>query len=181
MGIVTLDDPASVVNAKARAEGWPFRCDSELVFDKAELNVLRDVWRAMAVKAGIPRHSDARALDSVLRRLTILERLVDADGNRRFFVRHQGTYLAAVMGNNEGTFIDERIPPELMPRWSTVFDAVLDSAVPLRVVVRFELQKLSYAAGEAFIAPLSDENGATTLLLTGVFIKPREDEGAATP
>ncbi len=180
MGIATRNDPASVVNAKARAEGWPFRCDSELVFDKAELNVLRDVWRAMAVKAGIPRHSDARALDSVLRRLTILERLVDAEGKRRYFVRHQGTYLAAVMGNSEGRFIDQGIPPALMPRWTTVFDAVLDSAMPLRVLVQFEYEKLHYAAGEAFIAPLSDENGATTLLLAGVYIKPREDEDAAT-
>ena len=177
MGIATHKDPAAVVNARARAEGWKFRCDTDLVFDKPELNMLRDVWRAQAFKAGVPTRGapGAKGLDGVLRRLTILERVTDENGRQRYRVEHQGTYLAAVMGNNAGRFIDEGIPAALLPRWMTVLDAVLDSTVPMRVNVEFEFDKLSYASGEAFIAPLSNETGATTLLLVGVFIKPRQD------
>lgn len=180
MGIATLNDPAAVVNAKARAEGWKFRCDTDLVFDKAELNTLRDVWRAQAFKAGVAdyRAPGVKGLDGALRRLTVLERVIDDQGQQRYRVEHQGTYMAAVMGSNAGRFIDQGIPPMLLPRWTTVFDAVLDSGVPMRVNVAFELDRLSYATGEAFIAPLANEAGATTMLLVGAYIKPREEQDA---
>lgn len=187
MVVATRIDPAAAINAKARVGHWPFRCDSDLLFDRPELNLLRDLWRSHASKIGIPRHADfdAKPLESVLKHMTILERVRGTDGVSRFRIEHQGAYLAAVMGNNEGRYIDEGIPEALLPRWTTVFNSVLDGRAPVRVVADFEFAKLSYATGEAFVAPLSDIKGEAKLILVGVFIKPREcaenETGTNTP
>src|SRR5271155_5987618 len=108
MGVVALTDPAEILNAKASAQGWPLQCDSHLAFDRPELTMLRDVWRSRAAKVGLPTRNDlgAHALKSVLRHLSIMERVADADRGVRFRVLHMGSYIAAVMGEKTGSFID---------------------------------------------------------------------------
>lgn len=176
MGIVALTDAAEILNAKAEAEGWPFQCDSRLAFDRPELTMLRDVWRSRAAKVGLPSRHDlgAHALKSVLRHLSIMERVVDAERGSRYRVLHMGSYMAAVMGEKTGSFIDESIPAQLLPRWTTPFDTVLETRTPLRIISNFEHQKLDYASGESFLAPLSSENGDANLLMSCLYLKPRE-------
>jgi PAS domain len=176
MGIVAITDAADMLNAKALAEGWPFQCDSKLVFDRPELTMLRDVWRSRAAKVGLPTRNDlgAHALKSVLRHLSIMERVLDPELGVRFRVLHLGSYIAAVMGDKTGTFIDENIPKELMPRWTVPFSTVLETRTPLRIVSRFEHEKLDYAVGESFLAPLSSETGEANILMSCLYIKPRE-------
>jgi len=176
MGIVALTDAADMLNAKAVAEGWPFQCDSKLVFDRPELTMLRDVWRSRAAKVGLPTRNDlgAHALKSVLRHLSIMERVADAERGVRFRVLHMGSYIAAVMGEKTGTYIDENIPAQLLPRWTTPFDTVLETRTPLRIVSRFEHQKLDYATGESFLAPLSNEAGAASVLMSCLYLKPKD-------
>ena len=176
MGIVALTDAAEILNAKAVAEGWPFQCDSKLVFDRPELTMLRDVWRSRAAKVGLPTRNDlgADALKSVLRHLSMLERVIDAERGSRYRILHMGGYLAAVMGEKTGSFTDENIPAQLLPRWTTPFDTVLETRTPLRVISNFEHQKLDYASGESFLAPLSNEAGEASVLMSCLYLKPRE-------
>jgi len=176
MGIVTLTDAAEMLNARARAESWPLECDSRLVFDRPELTMLRDVWRSRAVKVGLPTRNDlgAHALKSVLRHLSILDRVYDPKKGSRYRVLHMGSYIAAVMGEKTGTFIDESIPAALLPRWTAPFDTILETRTPLRLVTRFEMDKLDYATGEAFVAPLSSESGEANILMSCLYLKPRE-------
>src|SRR5580698_2446683 len=175
MGIVALTDAAEILNAKAVAEGWPLQCDSTLVFDRPELTMLRDVWRSRAAKVGLPTRNDlgADALKSVLRHLSMLERVIDAERGSRYRILHMGGYLAAVMGEKTGSFIDENIPAQLLPRWTTPFDTVLETRTPLRVISNFEHEKLDYATGESFLAPLSSETGEANLLMSCLYIKPK--------
>ncbi|HTW34326.1 MAG TPA: PAS domain-containing protein [Rhizomicrobium sp.] len=176
MGIVAVTDAADMLNAKAFAEGWPFQCDSKLLFDRPELTMLRDVWRSRAAKVGLPTRNDlgAHALKSVLRHLSILERMHDAERGTRYRILHMGSYIAAVMGEKTGCFIDESIPTALLPRWTTPFDTVLETRTPIRIVSRFEHQKLDYATGESFLAPLSNDAGEASVLMSCLYLKPRE-------
>jgi hypothetical protein len=176
MGIVTRTDTAEMLNARALAEGWPFQCDSKLAFDRPELTMLRDVWRSRAAKVGLPTRNDlgAHALKSVLKHLSIMERVIDAERGSRYRVLHMGSYIAAVMGEKTGSFIDENIPAALLVRWTTPFDVVLESRTPLRIVSNFEHQKLDYATGESFLAPLSSEAGEANVLMSCLYLKPRE-------
>jgi len=176
MGIVAVADAADMLNAKAREEGWPFECDSKLVFDRPELAMLRDVWRSGAAKVGLPTQSDfgVDALKSVLKHLSIMERVIDPQLGSRYRVLHLGSYIAAVMGDKTGTFIDENIPKELLPRWTIPFDTILETRTPLRVLSRFEHEQLDYATGESFLAPLLSETGEANLLMSCLYIKPKE-------
>jgi hypothetical protein len=175
MGIVAVTDAAETLNARARAEGWPLECDSKLVFDRPELTMLRDVWRSSAAKVGLPTRNDlgAPALKSVLRHLSIMERVIDPEKGSRYRVLHQGSYFAAVIGDKTGTFIDESIPAVLLPRWTVPFDLILETHTPLRIISRFEHEKLDYAMGESFLAPLSGENGEANLLMSCLYLKPK--------
>jgi hypothetical protein len=176
MGVVVLTDPAEILNAKALAQGWPLQCDSHLAFERPELTMLRDVWRSKAAKVGLPTRSDlgAHALKSVLRHLSILERISNKETGTRYRVLHMGSYIAAVMGERTGQFIDETIPTELLPRWTAPFNTVLDSRTPLRILSKFEYEKLDFADGESFLAPLSDDAGKPNILMSCLYIKPRE-------
>jgi hypothetical protein len=177
MGIAKAIDPAAVINAKAAAEGWPFRCDPDLAFARPDLNLLRDVWHSQATTTAMSDRVlfENKALKSVFRRITIVERITD--GSRtRYRVNYQGSYLAALMGNNLGKFVDEHIPPQLLPRWHTVFDGVLDGGAPVRLTIDFEFARLNFASAEAFIAPLSNGAGKVNLVLVGMFVRPRETD-----
>ncbi|HUO92868.1 MAG TPA: hypothetical protein VMU22_08095 [Rhizomicrobium sp.] len=174
MGIVTLTDAAEMLNARARAEGWPFECDSKLNFDRRELTLLRDVWRSQAAKVGLPSRNDlaAHALKSVLRHLSILDQVRDPKKGTRYRVLHVGSSIAAVMGEKTGSFIDESVPAELLPRWTALFDTIVETRTPLRT--RFEIEQLDYASGEAFLAPLSSEAREANILMSCLYLKPRE-------
>ena len=178
MGIETLKDPASAINAKAKAEGWPFRCDPELEFNRDDLNLLRDTWLSEATPSPMSERTlfDIQALKGLHRRITLIERISQDSGPARYRVKYQGSYLAALMGSNIDKYVDEHIPPYLLPRWHTVFDTVMDSGAPIRLVIDFEFARLNFASAEGFIAPLSNGAGKVNLMLIAMYIKPRETD-----
>ena len=178
-GIVTATDPAAIINAKAIAEGWPFRCDPELAFARADLNLLRDVWQSHLTTSAMSERAlfEVPQIKPVTRHVTILERTA-AEGRTRYRVKYQGSYLAALMGSNLDKFVDENIPPQLLPRWHAVFDNVLDCGTPIRLIVEFEFARLNFAAAETFIAPLSNGAGKVNLVLAGIYFRPRRTDAA---
>jgi len=177
MGIVTATDPAAIINAKAIAEGWPFRCDPNLQFARTDLNLLRDVWHGHLTTSAVSDRVlfEVQSIKQMLRNATVLERSREED-RLRYRVKYQGSYLAALMGSNVDKFVDENIPAELLPRWHTVFDNVLDSGAPIRLVVDFEFARLKFAAAEAFIAPLSNGAGKVNLVLAAIYFRPRDTD-----
>jgi hypothetical protein len=179
MGIVTATDPAQIINAKAIAEGWPFRCDPDLLFARADLNLLRDVWHSHLTTSAMSDRVlfEVQATRKVLRNITIMERSLAGD-RARYQVKYQGSYLAALMGSNVDKFVDENIPAKLLPRWHTVFDNVLESGAPIRLVIDFEFVRLKFAAAEAFIAPLSNGAGKVNLVLAAIYFRPRDTDTA---
>jgi hypothetical protein len=180
MGVIASMDPAAAINAKAGAEGWPFRCDPDLLFARPDLTLLRDVWHSHLRTSAMSERAlfEIQALKQVFRRVTIMERTFAADGRARYRVRYQGSYLAALMGNNLDKFVDENIPPQLLQRWHTVFDNVLDSGALIRLVIEFEFARLNFASAEALIAPLSNGGGKVNLVLAAIYFRPRETDVA---
>lgn len=176
MATASSIDVADFINARARAFGLQFHCDTDLDFDQPELNALRGVWRGSAARLTLPRRRDfdGLALESVRNRTAIMERVADPNGISRYRVEYAGVNFTNVLGDHTGRFIDEWVPAALLPRWIGLFDAVLGGGIPLRITTRFEFPALAYASGEMFIAPLADENGKPNLVIMGVYLKPRE-------
>jgi hypothetical protein len=168
-------DPALALNRHAQVKNWPLRCDSALSFERPELNAVRDIWRSLAAGKNVPPRTDfdARTLKPYLRNISIIERVPVDAAKWRYRYRLMGTAITEVAGENTGHFLDERIPPKLLPRWTSAFDAVLDNDMPMRFVADFQVRPLDYLHGEAFAAPLADERGETTLILTCLYLKAR--------
>ncbi len=176
---ILTPDPADAVNAAAERAGWPLRCTSLLEFERPELNLLRDIWRAKAEGDAVPFRAafDARDLKPVLRCLSILQRVNDS-GRPRYRMRLMGSDIVARFGEGTGRFLDQDIPPEILPRWTLAYDTVLQSARPLRFLSRFAVPKVSYLAGESFVAPLRDAAGAVTMVLTGLYFRSKVSDEA---
>lgn len=179
MDRATIHDPAEILNARAAAEGWPTQFFSRLKFDRPELNGLAAVWREKAKNAPAPHRSDldARVLKPVLRNITIAES-VHEGGQRRFRIRLVGSEIAELFGNHANSYIDEMVPPELLPRWHVPYDTVLESCRPLRVISHFDHPAVNYLTGESLLAPLLDEKGKPTLLIAATYFQSRmRDQG----
>jgi hypothetical protein len=179
MGLPEANNAAWDLDRKARAEGWPFRCDATLDFGRRELNALRDLWKARAVGKIAPSRADfdARSLKPYLRHILIIERVFVGPDRWRYRTRLAGTALTEIIGDHTGKFLEEQLPLELVPRWSSVYDAVLDGAQPLRLIADFELPQLSFLRGEALIAPLSDRSGRLTLMFGCIYFAPKPSTG----
>jgi len=175
MGQLKPINAAWELDRKAKREGWPFHCDAALEFERAELNALRDLWRSLAAEKAVPSRADfdARTLKPYLKNILIIERVVTGPQRWRYRTRLSGTAVTDVLGDFTGKFIEEQVPLELVPRWTAIYDAILDSGQPLRLVADFELPQLAYLRGEGLIAPLTDRDGKPTLILSCAYFKPR--------
>lgn len=165
-------DPAEAVNVYAERQGWPFRCSTKLTFARPELNRLRDIWCEKAVGQPVPYRSDfdARTLKPVLRNIAIVER-VSSYGRIRLRLRLIGSEIAGLFGEHTGRHLDEAVPPALLPRWETIYDAVLDSGRPFRVVTNYDHPRVNYLSGESLLAPMLDSWSTPTMLLCCVYFR----------
>lgn len=175
MGLLEANNAAWELERKARAEGWPFRCDATLDFGRRELNALRDLWQARAEGKAAPSRADfdARTLKPYLRHIMIIERVFLGPNRWRYRTRLAGTAVTEIIGDPTGKFLEEQLPLELVPRWTSAYDTVLDSAQPLRLVTDFELPQLSFLRGEALMAPLADSSGRLTLVFGCIYFAPK--------
>jgi len=175
MGQLKPIDAAWELDRKAKLEGWPFRCDSVLEFQRTELNELRDLWRSLATGKTAPSRADfdARTLKPYLRNIMIIERVFITQRRWRYRTRLAGTALTEIIGDPTGQFLEEQLPLELVPRWTSLYDTTLDGGQPVRLVAEFALPQLTYLRGEGFFAPLVNNEGRLTLVLGCAYFQPK--------
>jgi hypothetical protein len=178
MGQIAPIDPAWALDRKALSEGWPFRADSALDFERPELNEMRDIWWSLAAGRGVPSRTDfnARRLQPFLRNITIVERVFTEASGWRYRTRLTGAEVAEFVGNHIGKFLEEYLPADAVPRWTATYDAALDGGQPMRLTASFTLPHLDYLTGEAFLAPIADLAGGLTLIIGCIYFKPKHPE-----
>ena len=179
MGQLASIDPAWALDRKALTEGWPFRCDSTLNFERPELNELRDLWCGLAAGRTAPTRADfdARRLKPFLRNITIIERIFLEATHWRYRVRLAGSTITETIGNHTGLFLEEYVPAEAVPRWTMTYDTAIDGGQPLRLTAEFMIPRIDHLRGEAFVAPLADQDGRLTMVIGCIYFKPK----AGTP
>jgi hypothetical protein len=154
------NDPAAIFgafNACAQRSGWPLRCDETITFDAPSLREAVVMWREKAAHRRWPSRSDLtpRVMKNFLTDVAILDLVHEAD-KVRFRVRVMGSALDRVFSNAAGKFIDEIVPPVLLPKWLASMNLVLDIAGPVRLTDRIQFRKQDYYQSEEFLAPLGD-------------------------
>lgn len=152
---------AKELNALASARGWDVHCDSALEFQHESLKAMRELWRTKRA-ARLPARSEfsMRELKTFLPHLTVLDIVATPDGHKRYLHRYVGMQIVAYFGEMTGRHIDEILPPALLPKTLTYFDAIAASGQPLRIVTNFEFSPVNYLQCEMFVVPLA-EDGVT--------------------
>jgi hypothetical protein len=160
-------DPALALNRLAKKEGWTVQCDTLLVFDRAELCSVREVWRSLCRPAHLPARTDFTFahLKSFLRDTSILE-VVREHQSLRYLHRLVGSAVVQRMGELTGKFLDDFLPPPIYRKTAVYFDAVVETRCPLRVVTDFTLEKIRHVRGEGLVLPLSADGAVPDMLLS---------------
>ncbi|HVU20320.1 MAG TPA: PAS domain-containing protein [Rhizomicrobium sp.] len=161
-----------IYNALANREGWHSICFAEAAFASAKLNALLAIWRGLPAEDGIPRRKDLtpQMLRAYLTDIAIYERVVGPDGRPHWRVRVMGGKFTEVLGDFNGKYFDEVLPPQHRARWRAAPEAVLSARAPLRFVSRSETAGKGFITGEYLMAPLRGDNDAlNTVLSAGVF------------
>ncbi len=174
MGVVAAIEARRKYNALAERKGWASICDETLAFNRLELRAVLNLWRGLACADRLPSRKDVtpRVLKSLLRNVAIYERV--ANGSVRYRVRVMGTAFTDVMGDIGGKYLDEAIPLEFLPRWHAALDAPLDSLAPLRFVACSHAAERNFLVGEYFEAPLMNDEGHPTMIMTAGLFAPRK-------
>lgn len=155
-------------NACAREAGWPVLCDAQLGFEREELRLLHQAWRATAGSRTAPMKKDftPRTLAPLLKQLSFIDAIQVAHGAVRYQFRFFGSALSPVGGDLTGRYLDEIVPEPHLQSWSTAYDLVLSAMVPLRFRSSYNIPELRHLKAESYAAPLIDEDGRATGLLT---------------
>jgi hypothetical protein len=163
-------------NQAAADSGWASRCFSDLAFSRCELAAVAALWHAKADGRAMPARSDldARLLKPYLTNMTILERVTDDAGRKRFRPRLHGTGLTHFAGDGTGRFIEDQIPAADVEGYRALYSFLLDEGVPARVVWDYQLPAISYLKGESFVAPLRANDGSASLLLSVTYTQAKE-------
>ncbi|MBU6297081.1 MAG: hypothetical protein KGJ79_01285 [Alphaproteobacteria bacterium] len=174
-------DACAQLNALAEAKGWPMRCGDVRAFERDELGTLYELWLSKAAN-GVPSRTqfDMQLLRPFARNVTILDR-VNIHGRRRYRFRLFGSALAVLFGEHTGRYLDEMVPPALLPGWQTFYDTVLGSGRPLRITNYYQVPDENYLMGEILAAPLADEAGDVRLILAATYVGLGDGVGPAVP
>ena len=170
MGSSVADQTFVKLNALAKAEKWPMRCDGELVFERPELRSLLELWRSKAA-GGIPARAafDMRTLKPFLTHLIILERHGSGEA-RRYMFRLFGSAHLQLFGEHTGRYLDEMVSAKMLPSWLAVYDAVLEMRQPFRIVTHFRMPSSNFLKGEIFAAPMAGSSGAEDMILAATYV-----------
>jgi hypothetical protein len=156
---------AAAFNDWAKAQGWPSRCDVDLAFESQKLAGLLAIWRLQAGRDPLPRREklSARILKPYLGSLALFQQI---QGNpKRYCIRLMGTLLTQTIGEMQGKYVDEMVPPDLLPRWHAAFDLILAECRPLRFTSRVDFMHLDHLHAEVLLAPLLDGRYEPSLVL----------------
>ncbi|HTT99297.1 MAG TPA: PAS domain-containing protein [Rhizomicrobium sp.] len=165
-------EACGIYNALADREGWHSICFADASFSNAKLNALLSLWRGLPAQDGIPRRRDLtpQLLRAYLTDIAIYERLICPDGRERWRVRVMGGKFGEVLGDFNGKYFDEAVPPQHRARWQAAPEAVLAARTPLRFVSRSETADKGFITGEYLMAPLLGDNDVlNTVLSAGAF------------
>jgi len=159
----------------ALVEDEAFRFDTVLEFERAELNLLRDIWRNKSATRGFATRADfdARTIKPYMRNLTILDVLPQQDGSRRYRYRYFGSAIVDVFGEHTNHYIEEFISPDKMARWTAGHDLVALSGRPMRFRINYNSPQISYLSSESLVLPLSDDTGKVAMLMCCLYFGPK--------
>jgi hypothetical protein len=168
--MTAVHDLVEALNAQAREKSWPARCDATLAFEEPQLAFFVQTWQSQLRGRVMPARSDVtvRVLKQHLHRIILLERVEDEQKGRRYRVRLMASGLAHIWGDMTGKYLDEVIPPHLLPRWHGFSDLVLHVRQPLRFTAKVEFQGKDFLVAELAIVPLSDDAGRPTMVMAAV-------------
>jgi hypothetical protein len=170
-----LSNPIAPAPIPALVEDDAFKFDSELEFERAELNALRDIWKQKSAERGYATRADfdARTIKPYMRNLSILDVVTQPDSARRYRYRYFGSAIVEVFGEHTGHYIEEFIPPDRMARWTAGHDLVTLSGRPLRFVINYNSPQISYLSSESLVLPLTDESGKVGMLMCCLYFGPK--------
>jgi len=168
---IDADNLPAALNAHAEAMGWPFRCDPQLNFTRAELAALCDLWRAKAGADGPPKRAmfDMRTLRPFLRNVSLLER-IGPKGAWRYRFRLFGSALVNLFGEHTGHFLDEMVSPALLANWTACYDITIRYGSPLRFLNYYRIPNKDFLKGEILAAPLMGEVEDQPMILAATYV-----------
>lgn len=175
-------DPIAVLRAKVKEAGWGVTIDETLDFAQPDLRTLLEVWRQKAAaRGGLPTREDfdMRTLKPFLRHLSIVEKVPDDAGRPHFRFRLHGSLMAQHFGDQTGKFLENAIPPHLVDGWNLGYDAILEAGRPVRVLIHYGMESVSYLTGETFCVPLGNGSTAPVAVLTATYFTPRAMQKAS--
>lgn len=157
-------------------EDQAFRFDTELEFERPELNQLRDIWKQKVADRAICARADfdARTIKPFMRHLNILETVRQPDGSRRYRHRYQGSALVEVFGEQTNHYLDEFIPRDKLVRWHAGLDLAVLSGRPIRFVINFTSPQISYLKSECIAIPVSDDGQTVNMVLAFNYFGPKQ-------
>ena len=158
-----------------RREMPPFVIDKTATFSRSATIQAFEYWRARKGDRDMPSRADISpsALRGVLPNIALVD--VPAAGSRptAYTVRLAGDAIHQVFGPLTGKPIDEFLPPEILERWVTCFEAARTSAAPVRVSSRIAYQNKTWLQSEVLLAPLG-QDGHVFMLFTAVDVWPAD-------
>jgi hypothetical protein len=173
-------DPIARLKDRIERSGWGVSVDETLSFNRSELSVLFDLWRAKAdALQALPRREDLdiRLLKPFLRHVSVTERVTNASGKPSYRLRLQGSFLVEFFGDQTGKLIEESVAPELAARWACVYDALLEAQRPLRLQGTYREERMEYLIGESLAVPLGNGDLPPVSVLSATYYTPRHQAG----
>jgi len=178
----SLAHSVSKLPIPALVEDEHFRFYTELDFERAELNAIREIWREKSKGKGHATRADfdARTLKPYLRNMLILDVVEQENGTRRYRYRYMGSSLVEVFGEQTRRFVDEFIPSDKMARWTAGHDLIVLSGRALRMVVNYTSPQINYLGSEGIFFPLVDETERVVHVMGFNYMRSRTAETPKT-
>ncbi|MBV9540200.1 MAG: PAS domain-containing protein [Alphaproteobacteria bacterium] len=170
-----LQTALDALNRRLSASNWTFGCAPAGDFKQPELTAVHALWLATAAGRAMPARAEltARAMKAFLPNMTLIEQVRDENGAVRYRVRLHGSALARYSGDATGKFMEDLVAPSRLGGYLAIYDALIELAVPLRVVSNYQAPDIDYLTGETFLAPLAAPNGGAPFILSVTYAKPR--------
>jgi hypothetical protein len=151
-------NPPRIIESKR-----PVIIDWDLAFEHPKAAQACAYWQSRRAGRAMPERADLQfsAMASFVAHVALVEVRASADARTEYFIRLAGSQCEIVFGNVSGHITTEVVPPNIEQRWRSVFDAVVDAKLPLRVSAGVEFADKVWLQMESFVAPLGqDENVA---------------------
>jgi hypothetical protein len=165
---------AARFNQVAQSRGWSIVCDERLAFDTPRMKEALSYWTARAANRSMPIRTDLspHGMKSFLSLVSMAERDRLPDKSSRWRVRLQGSDLDRVIGPMTGRYLDEVIEGEMLARWLTTIDLVVEVAKPMRFLSETQVPDRGPIVMESLLAPLSSDGSDFDMMFSVTGIRP---------